>query len=49
MTIAELRKQFPHSEFFFFENGKQMMKAPFYHARIKSYDIINENKIFIEV
>lgn len=42
MTICELRKQFPHSDFYFFENGYEMRKAPFFHSRIKSYEVKGE-------
>ena len=48
MTISELRKIFPHSDFYFFENGKEMRKAPFYHAKIKSYEVKGDT-VFIEM
>lgn len=38
MTIAQLRKMYPHSYFAFFENGKETRKVPFYHAPVKSYE-----------
>lgn len=48
-TIAELRKEYPHCEFYFFHNGWEMQKAPFYHARVKGVKKINENTLFIEM
>ena len=48
MTICELRKQYPHADFYFFENGREMRKAPFYHARIKSYKVVGD-ALFIEM
>lgn len=48
MTICELRKQFPHHEFYFFKDGKELNKAPFYHAKIKSYEV-HKNAIFIDM
>ena len=49
ITICQVRKMFPHSDFFFFKNGHEMQKAPFYHTTIKSYDVINEYTIFINI
>ena len=40
MTIAELRKKYPHSEFYFFKDGYELQKAPFYHSKIKSYRFV---------
>lgn len=48
MTICELRKQFPSKEFYFFENGREMRKSPFYHSKIKSFEIKGDY-IFIEM
>lgn len=48
MTIRELRKLYPHSDFYFFENGREMRKAPFYHAKIKSFKVVKD-ALFIEM
>lgn len=49
MTICNLREKYPHHNFYFFKDGYEMMRAPFYHAKIKSFEVINENTIFIEM
>lgn len=38
MTIADLRKKYPWQSFYFFRDGYEMRKAPFYHDRIKGYE-----------
>lgn len=49
MTINDLRKLYPHHEFYFFENGKELSKAPFIHSKIKGFEIINGNNIFVDL
>ncbi len=49
MTIANLRSLYPHHEFLFFENDKELQKAPFYHSPIKGFKIINDSTIFIDL
>ena len=49
MTICELRKIYPHHEFYFFVNEKEVAKAPFIHDKIKGYKVINDNTIFIDI
>lgn len=49
MTINQLRKFYPHHEFFFFENDKEVRKAPFIHTVIKGFEVINENTIFVNL
>ena len=49
MTICELRKTYPHHDFYFFKDGYEMKKAPFFHDKIKSFSIKNEDTIFIEM
>lgn len=49
MTINELRKFYPHHEFYFFENEKEVAKAPFIHTKIKGFKVINDNTIFIDL
>lgn len=46
MTICQLRKQFPYIDFYFFEDGYEMQKAPFFHATIKSFEV-KVDSIFI--
>lgn len=48
ITICQLRKMFPHHEFYFFKNGKEIPKSPFVHDIIKSYKV-KKNAIFIEM
>ena len=49
MTINELRKFYPHHEFYFFENEKEVAKAPFIHTKIKGFKVINDTTIFIDL
>jgi hypothetical protein len=49
MTINDLRKFYPHHEFYFYENGKGLVKAPFIHTKIKGFKIYNDNMIFIDL
>lgn len=49
MTIKELRKFYPHHEFFFFENDKEVAKAPFIHTTIKGFKVISDNTIFVDL
>ena len=48
MTICGLRKQYPYHEFYFFKDGREMRKAPFFHDKIKDYEV-KRNYIFIEM
>ena len=48
VKICDLRRMFPHHDFYFFEDGKALQKAPFYHAVIKSYKVVR-NAVFIEM
>lgn len=49
MTICELRKKFPCHDFYYFKDGKELQKAPFYHSPIKGYQIIDDDTIFIDL
>jgi hypothetical protein len=49
MTIAELRKNYPHSEFYFFKDGLEMRKAPFYHSEIKGFEEVNSYTVFVHM
>lgn len=48
ITICQLRSMFPHHEFCFFKDGKELQKAPFYHAVIKAYEVVKD-AVFIEM
>lgn len=37
MTINDLRKQYPNSKFYFFENGYAYRSTPWLYQKIKSY------------
>lgn len=47
MTICELRKIYPLHDFYFFKDGYELRKSPFYHAKIKSFEIVNVDTIFV--
>lgn len=49
MTIKELRKFYPHHEFYFFKNEKEVANSPFFHQEIKGFKVINDNVIFVYV
>lgn len=49
MTIKDVRKMYPHSDFYFFKDGFQMRKAPFYHSEIKDYEEVNSYTVFIHM
>lgn len=47
MTICDLRKKYQRHNFYFFKDGHEIMKMPFYHASIKSFEVISADTIFI--
>ena len=47
MTICDVRKKYQRHNFYFFKDGYEISKCPFYHARIKSFEVINADTIFI--
>lgn len=49
MTICELRKKYPCHDFYFFEDGYELRKSPFYHAKIKSFEVVNADTIFVHL
>lgn len=49
MTINDLRKFYPHHEFCFFKNEKEVANSPFIHTKIKGFQVINDNTIFIDL
>lgn len=49
MSIMDLRRKFPHHDFYFFKDGFEMKKSPFIHSPIKSFEIKNDDTIFVEM
>lgn len=47
MTVCELRKMFPYHDFYYFKDGHELRKAPFFHATFKSFSEINADTVFI--
>lgn len=47
MTICELRKMYPCHDFYFFKDGYELRKAPFYHAEIKDFKVVNVDTVFV--
>ena len=47
MTIRELRKFYPHHEFYFFKNEKEVANSPFYNNQIKGFKVVNDNTVFV--
>lgn len=48
MTINDLRKQYPNSNFYFFENGYAYRSTPWLYQKIKSYKKV-ATAVFIEL
>ncbi len=48
ITVCNLRSMFPHHDFYFFKGGKELQKAPFYHAVIDSYEVVRD-AVYIEM
>jgi hypothetical protein len=49
MTICELRKFYPHHEFYFFKDNKEVAKSPFFHQKIQGFKVINDTYIFVYI
>lgn len=49
MTIKNLREFYPFHDFYFFKDGKELEKAPFYHSPIKGFRVVNDDTIFVDV
>lgn len=47
MTISNIRKLYPHHDFYFFKGKHEMVKSPFFHAVVKKFEVIDEDTIFI--
>lgn len=48
ITICQLRREYPHHDFYFFKDGKELQKAPFFHSLVKSFEVKN-GYVFIEI
>ena len=49
MTIKNLRSFYPHHDFYFFNDDKEVQKQPFYHSPIKGFEIKSKYTIFVYI